>query len=293
MLLGLLGLGLEQGMRYLATERPSFVDFIAWAERIAGSPDPLAVARYHAWLDGVSPPPEVRRRQANIEAMPPVLDAADVAHWDEQGWVVVRQAISASQAAAAADLLWSCAGARPDVPASWYGPGRQGIMVQIFQHRALEAARRSLRVHKAFAQLWGTPDLWVAIDRMSFNPPETGAYPFQGAPLHWDVSLNSPIPFATQAILYLTDTADDQGALRLVPGFHRRMDAWLAAVGEGDPRSADLTDEAVTIGAGAGDLVIWRQDLPHGASPNRSRRPRLAQYVNLYSPDLRDDPVWC
>jgi ectoine hydroxylase-related dioxygenase (phytanoyl-CoA dioxygenase family) len=110
--------------------------------------------------------------------------------------------------------------------------------------------------------------------------------------MHWDVSLARPIPFATQGILYLTDTAADQGAFALLPGFHHRLDAWLEEIGNIDPRMVHLDPQAVPIAAGAGDLVIWRQDLPHGASPNRSNRPRMAQYVNFYSPALTVHRDW-
>ena len=147
-------------------------------------------------------------------------------------------------------------------------------MVQLFQHPALEAARRSARIHKAFAQLWGTADLWATTDRMSFNPPETVDRPFPGPHLHWDVSLVPPIPLATQAILYLTDTSADQGALTLVPGFHRRIEAWLASLPAGaDPRSQDLSAEARPIAAGAGDLIIWHQALPPRRQPQSFRSP--------------------
>jgi ectoine hydroxylase-related dioxygenase (phytanoyl-CoA dioxygenase family) len=165
-------------------------------------------------------------------------------------------------------------------------------MVQHFQHPAQTAIRRSPRIHKAFAQLWGTADLWMTTDRMSFNPPERPGYQFPGPHLHWDASLTRPIPFGTQGILYLTDTAADQGALRLVPGFHRRLGTWLDGLGERHPREVDLSGEAVTIPANGGDLIIWRQDLPHGASPNQSARPRLAQYLTMYSAASSDLRPW-
>ena len=53
-----------------------------------------------------------------------------------------------------------------------------------------------------------------------------------------------------------------------------------------------LDAEARQIGARAGDLVIWRNDLPQGASPNTGTRPRMAQYVNMYSAELVTNPVW-
>lgn len=292
MLVDTLGLGLEQLIRHLGQDRPDIAAFEAWVIATAGLPDPLTVARYHATLDGTSLPEEVRAKLDAIDAMPDVLDRDDLGHWEREGWVVLRDAVSPTEAADAAQLLWEALEADPDQPDSWYGHALSGIWVPRYQDAALQPARRSLRVHKAFAQLWGTSDLWCIVDQMSFNPPERPGYCFQGARMHWDVSLARPIPFATQAILYLTDTAADQGAFSVVPGFHHRIDSWLDALGDADPRMEHLESQAVPIAAGAGDLVIWRQDLPHGASPNRSNRPRMAQYVNFYSPALTVHRDW-
>jgi hypothetical protein len=292
MLLDALGLGLEQAIQHLGQERPELAEFGDWVLATAGQPDPEAIARYYAWLDGAPLPQSVQAKVDAVDAAAPVFNADDLAHWEREGWVVLRQAIGAEEAAAAEALLWEIVGGDPATPASWYDYRGNGIMVQHFQHPVMDIARTSPRIHKAFAQLWGSADLWTTIDRMSFNPPETVARPFQGPRLHWDVSLARPIPFATQGILYLTDTAADQGALTLVPGFHHRLDAWLDGLGERDPRQVDLNAEAVPIPAGAGDLIIWRQDLPHGASRNRAARPRMAQYVNYYSPALPIHPEW-
>ncbi|HEX5183872.1 MAG TPA: phytanoyl-CoA dioxygenase family protein [Allosphingosinicella sp.] len=291
LLLDTLGLGIEQTGRFLEPA-PPFGTFTAWIEAQAGTPDPLRLERYRAWHDGREPPEPVCRQQRALADAPPVLDEADLARWDEDGYAILRRAIAPEEARAAEQLLWQAVGAGPDDPESWYGARRGGIMVPVYQHPALEPARRAPRIHKAFAQLWGREDLWMTTDRMSFNPPERPFSRFQGPKLHWDVSLAWPIPFATQGILYLTDTGADQGAFRLVPGFHRRIRSWLEGLGDADPRRVDLEDEAIGIAAAAGDLIIWRWDLPHGASPNRSNRPRMAQYVNMYPADLVTNPVW-
>ena len=293
LLLDMLGLGLEQAITYLGQECPDYPAFEAWIVETAGLPDPLLLARYNAWLDGAPVPETMQRRIAAIDAAAPVLDAEDFAMWESEGYVILREAITREEARAAEALLWRQVKGTPDDPDSWFNSARNnGIMVQYFQDPALEPARRSARVHKAFAQLWDTADLWMTVDRMSFNPPERPGRPFQGPRLHWDVSLTLPIPFATQGILYLTDTSADQGALQLVPGFQHRIEAWLEGLGDADLREVDLSGEARTIAAGAGDLIIWRQDLPHGASPNRAERPRMAQYINMYSADLESHSVW-
>lgn len=291
-MLDVLGLGLEQTLTYLGDERPDFAAFRAWILQTAGEADPVKVARFHAWLDGAPPPEAVVRMLQAIDDAPAVLGRDDLAHWDEHGYVILRRAISAEQARAAEELLWRQVNATPDDRDSWYVRRPNGIMVQHFQDPAMEAARQSHRVHKAHAQLWGTSDLWMITDRLSFNPPERPGYAFPGPRLHFDMSLALPIPFATQGILYLTDTSADQGALQLVPGFHKGIEGWLENVGDSDPREVDLSGGAVTIAADAGDMIIWRQDLPHGASPNRTDRPRMAQYLTMYPADLTANPVW-
>jgi len=30
-----------------------------------------------------------------------------------------------------------------------------------------------------------------------------------------------------------------------------------------------------------GDMVLWHTSLPHGSSPNRGTRPRVAQYISM------------
>lgn len=292
--LAALGVGLEQTMQHVLREAPDFADFEDWIVRTAGAPDAATVARIQALVDGGPPPDALRELHARIEAMPPVLDAADLAHWDTHGYVVVRQAVPAGDSAAAAQVVWDAVNATPDDPESWYPHAPRNIMLQLFQHPAFEKNRRSLRIHKAFAQLWGTADLWRSTDRCGFNVPERPGHAYGAQGLHWDVSLAQPIPFCTQGILYLTDTPPEQGALTVVPGFHRTVGDWLARLPPGaDPRRQDFQALGATpVGAAAGDLVIWHQALPHGASPNRGTRPRLVQYINMFPAEVATHDTW-
>lgn len=289
-----LGLGLEQTQKYLLSEAPSFEEFERWIVQTTGGLDPEQVARLNAALIGGEIPAATRARLAEIDALPPVLSAADLAHWDEHGYVIVRDAVSEESRRAAEAAIWAHLGARPDAPDTWYVPLAQGIMSTLFQAPGFTANRRSPRIHKAFAQLWGTADLWVSCDRGGFNPPVRPGWEFRASGLHWDVSLARPIPFGTQGILYLTDTPPEQGAFRCVPGFHRRLDAWLDSLAPGaDPRTQDLHALGVkSIGGRAGDLVIWDHKLPHGASPNRGTRPRIVQYLNMYPAHMERREEW-
>jgi hypothetical protein len=288
------GLGLEQTTSYLGRAAPSFEEFERWIVSTTGGVAPERVARINAAVAGREAPPETARWLAAIEASAPVLSAADLSFWNEHGYVVLHDAVAPVAREAAAQELWEHLGAHPDDPETWYRKSDHGIMVQYFQHPAFEVIRCSPRIHKAFAQIWGTADLWATTDRVGFNVPEREGFGFPGPHLHWDVSVKTPIPLGTGGILYLTDTPPEQGAFTLVPGFHRWGEAWLKALPPGaNPRQQDLYAlGAKAIGGRAGDLVIWHQALPHGASPNRGTRPRMVQYVNMFPTRYEEQEEW-
>ena len=288
------GLGLEQTASYLGRSAPNFEAFERWIVETTGGVSPERIARINAVIGGSEYPDAIARELAAVEASEPVLSKDDLAFWDEHGYVVLHDAVPAESREAAAQALWDHLGASPDDAETWYRRRNQGIMVQHFQHPAFEANRRSPRIHKAFAQLWGTADLWVSTDRVGFNVPEREGWAFPGPDLHWDVSLKTPIPFSAAGILYLTDTPPEQGAFTLVPGFHRRVETWRAGLPPGtDPRSQDLHAlGSQPIGGRAGDLVIWNQALPHGSRPNRGTHPRMVQYIAMYPAEVDEQDEW-
>lgn len=289
-----LGLGLEQAKQHLFQNALSFEAFEQWIIATAGAPSETQVARVNAMVDGTDCPPEIARWLAEVEADEPVLSAADFAFWEEHGYVIVPNAVPESSRQAATQAILDHVGARLDDPESWYHPNDHGIMVQFFQHPAFTANRQSRRIHKTFAQLWRTADLWVTTDRAGFNVPERPSWKFRGPDLHWDVSLARPIPFGTQGILYLTDTEAEQGAFTLVPGFQHRLDEWLDGLPPGaDPRQQDLHAlGSKPIAGRAGDLIIWHHALPHGSRPNRATRPRIVQYINMRPARMEVNESW-
>lgn len=289
-----LGVGFEQVQRHLFETAPLFEEFESWIVETAGVPAPAIVARINAAIVRAANPPDTVRWLAEIDAMPPVLSDEDLAHWVAHGYVIVHDAVPEETRRAAERGIWEHLGARPNEPDTWYVPLAQGIMMSMFQHWAFTATRQSPRIHKAFAQLWGTADLWATCDRGGFNPPLRTGDAFRASDLHWDVNLARPIPFGTQGILYLTDTPPEQGAFRCVPGFHRRLETWLDGLPSGtDPRRENLHALGVkNIGGRAGDLIIWDHKLPHGASPNRGSKPRIVQYLNLYPAHFEERAEW-
>jgi hypothetical protein len=289
--LNTLGISTEE-LRETLPRFDTLEGLLAWSEARAGGIDRESVARFDAMTMGAPAPEAVQRRIEAIETADRVLNEDDLRAWDENGYVIVPAVVTPDQARDLADVVWASVGADPDDPSTWRLTDH-GIMVQLFQHPALTPARTSPRLLKAFAQIWGTADLWTSLDRVSFNPPVRPGVEFPGPRLHWDISLAPPVVFQVQGMIYLTDTTADQGAFEAVPAFHKRIDAWLESLGEGvDPRRVDLSAEARRIAANAGDLIIWHSALPHGASPNTGDRPRLAQYVTQYPASLRPAELW-
>lgn len=287
-----LGVPLEETFLYLAKQTPSFDEFERWIlERNGGSIAPACIERINAAITGKDCPDPL----AEDAAGGPVLSVEDLATWNERGYVVVHGAVSPANCRAAEQAIWEFLGMNEQDPESWYSkPYGHTIMVPLYHHPAFQANRDSRRIHRAFAQIWGATDLWITVDRGGFNPPERPGWRFPGPNLHWDTSLAVPIPFDVQGILYLTDTSAEQGAFTCVPGFQHRIESWLASLPCGaDPRRQPLEQlGAVPIPGRGGDLVIWNHALPHGSRPNTAARPRIVQYISMFSTKLQHNPVW-
>ena len=281
-----LRLGIRETIDFLTVTAPSFEQFETWVlEKNGGNIEGERIQRLNAALRGDT--------VCALESIlaEPVLSRDDLAFWEEHGYVVLKKAVSAEGCSAAVDAIFSYAGMSRNEPNSWYGAN---IWVPLAHHPALWENRNSPRIHTAFAQIWGRRDLWMNVDVCGVNPPLRPGYSFQGAPLHWDMSLAPPVCFGTQAILYLTDTAADEGAFSCVPGCHRWLGEWLKQIPAcEDPRAVARKElQAIPIAGEAGDLVIWHQTLAHAATPNTGSFPRVVQYLNMFPSQFEVNATW-
>jgi ectoine hydroxylase-related dioxygenase (phytanoyl-CoA dioxygenase family) len=284
-LLAGLRLGLRETLDFLVTEAPAFEEFEQWVvAKNGGDIASERVERLNGALQGDG--------EFVLESIlpNPVISSADMAFWDEHGYIVVKQAVDADSCRAAVEAIFAFAGMSIERPESWY---REDLWIPLAHHSALWANRNSPRIHTAFAQIWSRADLWMNVDVCGVNPPIRPGYGFRGTPLHWDMTLAPPLRFGTQAILYLTDTPAHQGAFSCVPGFHQQLAEWLKEMtAGGDPRALARELTAVPIAGDAGDLIIWHQALPHGATPNVGELPRVVQYLNMFPSVHEINATW-
>lgn len=186
-LLAGLRLGLRETLDFLIRGSPSFEEFEAWVlTKNAGAMEPARVERLNGAL----------RRDATFALettlAEPVLSAADLAFWDDHGYIVVKNAVSAAACRAAVEAILSYAEMSLDRPDSWY---KSALWIPLAHHSALWANRNSPLIHTAFAQVWRRSDLWMNVDVCGVNPPVRPGYSFQGTPLHWDMTLAPPHRF--------------------------------------------------------------------------------------------------
>jgi hypothetical protein len=221
-----------------------------------------------------------------------VLSADDLEFWNENGYVIVYEAAPLENLQAVIDAIWEFQEMDPQDSKTWYRvherlngmPELNGSgMIEMYHHPALWANRQLPRIHGAFADIWGTERLWVTIDRVNMNVPNRAGFEFHGF-IHWDIDTTlDPLPFDVQGVLSLADTLPGQGGFQCVAGMPKRLKDWIKTQpADRDPHHPDLTGLTLTsVETRAGDLLIWNSQLPHGVSPNRSQRPRMAQYISM------------
>ena len=233
-----------------------------------------------------------------------VLSKADWAFWEENGYVIIPNAVPQENLDRMVEAIWWFLDMDPEDSETWYkhkpftrdnrcSPISAGGMVEMYQHQAIWDKRQHPRVHQAFAEIWGEEKLWVSLDRANMKPPAREDKPDWNnrGMIHWDLDTSQqPIQFGVQGVLYLADTAEDQGGFQCVPGFNNTFEEWVKTQPEDrNPHHPDLTGLDVrSIPGKAGDLLIWHRLLAHGNGHNTSDKPRLAQYITM-SPARTDD----
>ncbi|PRX56720.1 phytanoyl-CoA dioxygenase family protein [Flagellimonas meridianipacifica] len=223
-----------------------------------------------------------------------VLSEDDWNFWMEQGYVVIKNAVSKEQAKATADFLWEFDEKDPNNPETWYAPPRAEMkmkeltgtgMVEVYNHQYLWNNRQTEKVYNAFVDVWGTEKLWVTIDRANLNFPLQPGMNKKGF-IHWDYDPETK-PQNVQGVLALADQMDENmGGFQCIPWLYRNYDTWKLTQPEDrdhfQPDISGLEDKIVKVKMEAGDLLIFNSTQPHGIRPNKSgNKVRIAQYISM------------
>ncbi|MFE9422901.1 phytanoyl-CoA dioxygenase family protein [Kitasatospora sp. NPDC006697] len=235
-----------------------------------------------------------------------VLSAADFEHWQQYGYVVVREAIPAAAAGALLDFAWEFQRLDPADPRTWYQdrPFRDELdrhlhvygFVEAYQHQLIWDSRQAQRVYDAFVDVWDCEELWVTLDRLNLNPPnvrnrdraliEPTDRGFD-IELHWDVDTTlGNLPQRVQGIIALNDTRAELGGFQCDPELFHRFDRWRLDQPAGRDPIRPAVDRAefpvVRPELAAGDLLIWNGLLAHGVARNTSADGvRAVQYLSM------------
>ena len=152
----------------------------------------------------------------------------------------------------------------------------------------------------AIAAALGADDLRFVSAYVSVKPPGSGALWWHQDWWCWDHPVSFR-PAASQVALlcYLSDTSEQSGALRVLPGSHRGSDVLHALLPEAHAREADgvpaghpaMRDHPrqVTLRAQAGDGVVLDYRLLHGTHPNRGQERRTCVLLS-FAPSWRTLP---
>jgi phytanoyl-CoA dioxygenase PhyH len=221
-----------------------------------------------------------------------VLSEADWKFWKENGYIVIKNAVSREQAQETANFLWEFEEKDPGDPETWYAPPRAEMqmkeltntgMVEVYNNQYLWNNRQMQKMYDAFVDIWGTEKLWVTIDRANLNFPMRPGFEYKGF-IHWDYDPDTK-PVNVQGVLALADQRDENmGGFQCVPELFRTYDTWkLTQPEDRDHFKPDINGfELKKVKMDAGDLLIFNSLLPHGIRPNRSSdKVRIAQYISM------------
>jgi ectoine hydroxylase-related dioxygenase (phytanoyl-CoA dioxygenase family) len=221
--------------------------------------------------------------------------------WMENGYIVIKNAVSREQAMKTAEFIWEFDDKDPNDPSTWYTEARAEMemkelagtgMVEVYNNQFLWNNRQTQRVYDSFVDIWGTEKLWTTIDRANLNFPIRPGFEYKGF-IHWDYDPDTK-PQNVQGVLALADQTDhEMGGFQCIPWLYKNYDTWRLSQPEDrnkfQPDISGLEDKIVKVSLEAGDLLIFNSTQPHGIRPNNSKdKVRIAQYISMM-PAQEDD----
>jgi hypothetical protein len=222
------------------------------------------------------------------------------------GYVLVKNAVPKELCQQTVERIFAFMGKSPEDREGWYTPAegmeayfedQERGMLPFFQDQTLWDNRMYPKVYEVFKELIGEEKLWVSLDRVNMKLPKKATHQqLNESFIHWDMNtsnLSFPLQLPSgklQGVLYLADTAANQGGFQCVPSIFRNLEEFLKSQPDDrNPRISNIEGyEIMHFPGEAGDLLIWDVLLPDGNGENLSNEIRFAQYITMY-PALKDN----
>ncbi|WP_342330294.1 phytanoyl-CoA dioxygenase family protein [Pedobacter sp. FW305-3-2-15-E-R2A2] len=274
------GLGKFETYFFLYADCKDFQHFKDWVAQLKGQDFLIEADRkFKEWQNNQN------QEKESPDNFPKILSPEQLQFWEENGYLKISNVVDETSCDQVKQAICRHLNLDMNYPATWYmkHPDWQGIMVQLYQNEAIEAIRKQEKIKAIFADLYRTNDLVPNTEKLGYNPPECEIWGFPHGQLHWDINFDKPVPFEVQGILYLNEVPQNRGPIHLVPGFHHRFEEWIAPFAslERAHTSIRLTEVPQPVTGEKGDLILWRNTIPHAAGSNNSDHPRFVQYLSF------------
>lgn len=253
--------------------------------------------------------------------------AAWLDHLQSTGVVRIRGVLDPTEVSDAKTLFWDWmeglgGGARRDDPATWSDDNFPGLLDKGFfctrgggHSSAAWAVRSNRRVHRAFAEIWGTDDLISSLDTIIGWRPWWSSQVHAPRPvtegMHCDQNPHTKRGLAcVQGMVPLRPVTRKVGGLCVAPWTHTdgiqnrlrelfpatQSDDWLPLEKRYPKHELNLCGELVE--ADAGDLILWDSRSLHGGwvgpggkATDAQDMARLSVAVCMLPADLATDDV--
>ena len=237
----------------------------------------------------------------------PVLTDEQLAEFDEQGFVIIKGALSAEDAEAYRQSILSMLPSTLEIPPVWgsyegrikpmSGPGRQTFdtpeLLPLMTNEKLYAAACQLLGSTALRVMDGSIGITIRNDSHSDQALSQTLHLDASVPKTADDFTFSQQELQVGGCYYLTDVEPNGGGIHVVPGGHKVVEAEARAAGGGGRHLHQNWKQikhlkSVEVTANAGDFALLHHLMPHGASHNRNSTARVAYFVRW----VREDQTW-